>query len=67
MTTMNRPPEGWDESQVNEGRVTFVRHGWRTRTDPPQKPGWEPYFIGVHGADWTRWVYRPIAREGEPQ
>lgn len=52
------PPEGWGEERA-DGHLTYVRHGLPYREGPPEREGFEPYFIAVHGADYTRWTYRP--------
>lgn len=59
-TTDTRPPEGWSEPD-RHGHITFVKHAanW-LHDDPPEREGFEVYFIGRHGAEYTRWSYRPV-------
>lgn len=56
--TASRPAAGW--STDPEGHPVFVRHGSSVMAGAPDLAGHEPYFVGVHGDDYTRWVYRPV-------
>jgi hypothetical protein len=50
---------GWTEPD-ERGQVTFVHLGPLTLDDrAPERAGYEPFFVAVHGADYTRWTYRP--------
>lgn len=55
----NRPPEGWSGPD-KLGHFTYVWHDAPATAEPPEKEGYDAYWVGRHGLSWTRWVYRPI-------
>ena len=61
MNAKNIPAEGWTEPD-ERGHISYVTHAPAHSTDAPKREGYEPFFIGVHGNDWTRWTYRPVAK-----
>jgi hypothetical protein len=58
----DRPAEGWREPDRN-GIVRFTIHGHQPLDfKPPERDGFERFFIAVHGDRYTTWAYRPVAR-----
>lgn len=56
--TCARPAEGWSEPDAR-GHVTFTMYD-RATEDAPHRDGFYPFFVAVHGSNFTKWSYLPV-------
>lgn len=55
--TCIRPPEGWSEPD-ERGYVKFTMYD-RVDADAPHRDGFYPWWVAVHGSNFTTWTYIP--------